>query len=85
MLRVDRFGNLITNVDRRSFEQFAAGRPIEIDRGRTSGDETGGGLRGRGNGINLRAVRQSTDHLEIALTGGSAAEQSRSRGAERRW
>ena len=36
VLRVDRFGNLITNVDRRSFEQFAAGRPIEITRGRTS-------------------------------------------------
>ena len=31
VVRVDRFGNLITNIDRRTFEQFAGGRR---DRGR---------------------------------------------------
>src|SRR6266581_330340 len=30
VLRVDRFGNLVTNVDRRTFERFADGHSIEI-------------------------------------------------------
>ena len=74
VLRVDRFGNLITNVDRRSFEQFAGGRPIEITAAghpvtrlvaAYADAETG----------SICALFGSTDHLEIALTGGSAAER----------
>src|SRR5918999_2718076 len=30
VLRVDRFGNLVTNIDRRTFERFAEGGGIEI-------------------------------------------------------
>src|SRR6187431_760808 len=31
VLRVDRFGNLVTNIDRRSFDAFAAGGLIDIE------------------------------------------------------
>src|SRR5919106_1091549 len=30
VLRVDRFGNLVTNIDRRTFEAFARGQPVSI-------------------------------------------------------
>jgi S-adenosylmethionine hydrolase len=30
VVRVDRFGNLITNIDRRQFERLAGSRPVEI-------------------------------------------------------
>src|SRR5881394_3663420 len=30
VLRVDRFGNLVTNIERRRFEEFAAGKRIQI-------------------------------------------------------
>src|SRR5688572_30213392 len=35
VIRVDRFGNLITNIDRKAFEQFAAGRSIAVEVGGT--------------------------------------------------
>ena len=33
VVRVDRFGNLITNIDRRTFEQFAGGGTIAVSVG----------------------------------------------------
>jgi S-adenosyl-L-methionine hydrolase (adenosine-forming) len=74
VLRVDRFGNLITNVDRRAFERFAAGGGIEIVAGAevvgkvvlTYADAEAGAL---------CALFGSSDHLEIAVNGGSAAER----------
>ena len=73
IVRIDRFGNLITNIDRRTLEQFAGGRPIGI----TIGDReiarivatyaeapTG----------ELCALFGSTDHLEIAVNAGDAAQ-----------
>jgi len=74
VLRVDRFGNLVTNIDRRSFDAFASGAAIEIEfaRHRVPGlvdtyaeAETGGAC----------ALFGSSDHLEIALAGGSAADR----------
>jgi S-adenosylmethionine hydrolase len=81
VIRVDRFGNLITNIDRRTFERFAhdAAIVIEVD-GRDVGRvvdtyaEAGPG--------ELCALFGSTDHLEIAVSAGSAADRlTLSRGA----
>lgn len=74
VLRVDRFGNLVTNIDRRSFDAFAAGNPIEIEVGRhsiaglvdTYADAASG---------SACALFGSSDHLEIAMAGDSAAER----------
>jgi S-adenosylmethionine hydrolase len=80
-LRIDRFGNLVTNIDRRSFDAFAAGDPVEIDAAGPliaevvdtyTEAETGSAC----------ALFGSTDHLEIAIAGGTAAERlGLSRGA----
>ena len=74
VLRVDRFGNLVTNIDRRSFEAFAAGGAIEI--------EVAGHLIARvvdtyaeAASGSACALFGSSDHLEIAIAGGSAAER----------
>jgi hypothetical protein len=72
VLRVDRFGNLITNVERRTFEKLAHGA-LEIRIGdhqvsrvvSTYADATAG---------EICALFGSTDHLEVAANGASAAE-----------
>jgi S-adenosylmethionine hydrolase len=73
VLRTDRFGNLVTNVDRGSFDEFAAGHTVEI--------EVGGHRAGRlvqtyteVERSSLCALFGSSEHLEIAVSGGSAAE-----------
>lgn len=71
VLRVDRFGNLITNIDRRAFDKVAAG-PLDIRAGghvvsrvvSTYADVADG---------EVCALFGSTDHLEIAANGASAA------------
>jgi S-adenosyl-L-methionine hydrolase (adenosine-forming) len=72
VLRVDRFGNLITNIDRRSFETLAGG-PLDIRVGShqvarvvtTYADAPPG---------EVCALFGSTDHLEVAANGANAAE-----------
>ena len=74
VLRVDRFGNLISNIDRRTFDAAIGpgGHAVEIHIGfhqvqkvvSTYGDAAAG---------EIVAVFGSTDHLEIAANGGSAA------------
>jgi len=72
VVRVDRFGNLITNIDRRTFEQFAGGGSIAVVVGgreiprvvATYTDAPAG---------ELCALFGSTDHLEIAINAGDAA------------
>jgi S-adenosylmethionine hydrolase len=72
VLRVDRFGNLVTNIDRRAVEAFARGEPVSVSVGRevianivgTYGDVPPGAI---------CALFGSSDHLEIALNAGSAA------------
>ena len=72
VVRVDRFGNLITNIDRKTFEKLADG-PLDIRAGThqvsrvvsTYADASPG---------DVFAVFGSTDHLEIAANGASAAE-----------
>ncbi|MCC7123249.1 MAG: SAM-dependent chlorinase/fluorinase [Acidobacteria bacterium] len=70
--RIDRFGNAITNIDRRSFDKFAQEHAVQItvgphvvDRVVATYDEA--------RGIETCALFGSTDHLEIAVPGGSAA------------
>jgi S-adenosylmethionine hydrolase len=71
VLRVDRFGNLITNIDRRSFETLAGGAldirigPHQVARVVTTyGDVSPG---------EICALFGSTDHLEVSANGASAA------------
>lgn len=72
VVRVDRFGNLITNIDRRALEQLASGQSLTIHLGAlrisrlvsTYADSPPG---------EVCALLGSTDHLEIALNGADAA------------
>jgi S-adenosylmethionine hydrolase len=73
VLRVDRFGNLITNIDRATFDKFAAGGGLAIQIAgvpvarvvSTYADVAAG---------ELAALFGSSDHLEIALNGGRASD-----------
>ena len=81
VLRVDRFGNLVTNIDRRLFEKFTHTSGIEISAAAhrvarvvaTYAEAAAG---------EVCALFGSTDHLEIAVNAGSASERlSLTRGA----
>ena len=83
-VRVDRFGNLITNIDRQTFERSAAaGRRSTCRSARTAiagvvstyADVAPG---------ELCALFGSSDHLEIAARGASAARAPRRRPRRRR-
>ncbi len=74
VLRVDRFGNLVTNLNRRTFEGFAGGDPIEIVAGPEVVAKVVGAYADVEPGT-LCALFGSSEHLEIALNGGSAAER----------
>jgi S-adenosylmethionine hydrolase len=71
--RIDRFGNLITNIDRKTFDQIAKG-PLQIEVGghpvsrvvSTYSDAAPG---------EVFALFGSSDHLEIAANGSSAARE----------
>ncbi len=81
VLLVDRFGNLVTNIDRRSFETFARDRAVVV----TAGGHLVAGVVATYADIRPGescALFGSTDHLEIAVNGGSAgAALALSRGA----
>jgi S-adenosylmethionine hydrolase len=72
VVRVDRFGNLITNIDRRTVERLAEGQPLIVQLGAlrimrivaTYADSPPG---------EACALLGGTDHLEIALNGADAA------------
>jgi S-adenosyl-L-methionine hydrolase (adenosine-forming) len=81
VLRVDRFGNLVTNIDRKLFDKFTHADGIEISAaahliGRvvaTYAEAAAG---------ELCALFGSSDHLEIAVNAGSASDRlSLTRGA----
>ncbi len=74
VLRVDRFGNLITNIERRQFDTFAAGQGVAI----TAGGHDIPRLINtyeEAQGVEACALFGSTDHLEIAVHAASAAER----------
>jgi hypothetical protein len=72
VLRVDRFGNLITNIDRKTFEKLAGGA-LEIRAGSHSVPKVVSTYADGAAG-DLCALFGSTDHLEIAVNGASAAD-----------
>jgi S-adenosyl-L-methionine hydrolase (adenosine-forming) len=74
VLRVDRFGNLVTNVDRRTFDRFVNADSIEIVAGTARVDEVLLTYADAQPGV-LCALFGSSEHLEIAVNGGSAAER----------
>ena len=74
VLRVDRFGNLVTNIDRRTFERFAEAAAIQID----AGAHRVGRLVATYADIGpneVCALFGSTDHLELAANAASAADR----------
>jgi S-adenosylmethionine hydrolase len=79
--RIDRFGNLITNIDRRTFEQFAGGGPIAVVAGDHDIPRMVETYAGAPPG-ELCALFGSSGHLEIAINAGDAAAALRlTRGA----
>ncbi len=81
VLRVDRFGNLVTNIDRKTFDKVSGGE-LDVRVGThqiprvvsTYADAAPG---------EICALFGSTDHLEIAVNGASAAaELQLARGSE---
>ena len=74
ILRVDRFGNLVTNIDRKTLEKFGQGGGITIDAGGRRIERlvaTYAELPPDGVG----ALFGSTDHLELAAPSTSAAQR----------
>lgn len=71
VLRIDRFGNLVTNIDRRTFDA-STGQSIEI---RVGGHRVSKVVSTYADAAprEICALFGSTDHLEIAANGASAA------------
>ncbi len=72
ILRVDRFGNLISNVDRRTFEAFVGGGEIEVSIGPRTVARVVSTYAEAAAG-ELCALFGSTDHLEVSVSRGNAA------------
>jgi S-adenosylmethionine hydrolase len=74
VLMVDRFGNLVSNIDRRLFDQFRHDGAIRIAINGHSVDRLVATYAEAPAG-SVCALFGSSDHLELAVNGGSAAEQ----------
>jgi S-adenosylmethionine hydrolase len=72
VVRVDRFGNLITNIDRRTLEHFSAAGDIAVTAGERDIPRIVATYAEAPPG-DLCALFGSTDHLEIAVNAGDAA------------
>jgi S-adenosyl-L-methionine hydrolase (adenosine-forming) len=73
IVHVDRFGNLVTNIERRTFEQLARSGGLQV----TAAGQAVGRIVGTYADIQpgeVCALFGSTDHLELAAYAGSAAE-----------
>jgi S-adenosylmethionine hydrolase len=71
VLQIDRFGNLVTNIDRRTFEAFSRQQPIQI----VAAGKPVGRLVSTYSEIapeEVCALFGSSDHLELAAHAGSA-------------
>ena len=73
VVRVDRFGNLITNIDHRTFDRVANQRPIVVSIGGREVPRIVATYAEAAPG-DLCALFGSTDHLEIAINAGNAAD-----------
>ena len=78
VVRVDRFGNLITNIDRHLFERLAGGHPMIIHIGPLQISKVVSHY-AESLPNELCALFGSTDHLEIAANGASAAARTGAR------
>jgi S-adenosylmethionine hydrolase len=74
VLRVDRFGNLVTNIDRKLFDRFAHANGIEIS---AASHRIGRVVATYAEAApeEVCALFGSTDHLEIAVNAGNASER----------
>jgi S-adenosylmethionine hydrolase len=74
ILRVDRFGNLISNIDRATFDRVSREGAVVV---RVEGHDVPRVVSTYADAPagSVCALFGSTDHLEIAVSGGSAAEQ----------
>ena len=72
VVRVDRFGNLITNIDRRTFDQFSREGAVTVRAGAHEVRRLVATYAEAAPG-ELCALFGSTDHLEIAANSGDAA------------
>jgi S-adenosylmethionine hydrolase len=72
IVRVDRFGNLITNIDRPHFERVAGQAPLVVQIGDRQVSKVVSTYADAGIG-EICALFGSTEHLEIAAGGSSAA------------
>jgi S-adenosylmethionine hydrolase len=72
VMRVDRFGNCITNIDRRTFDRAAGGARVSITAG-PHGISRLVATYEEASGAEACALFGSTDHLEVAIRGESAA------------
>ena len=73
IVRLDRFGNVVTNLDRKACEKLAASGPLQV----TVGGRTIGRIVSTYSDIaagDLGALFGSTDHLEFVAHAASAAE-----------
>ncbi|MGH9370408.1 MAG: SAM hydrolase/SAM-dependent halogenase family protein [Vicinamibacterales bacterium] len=74
VLRIDRFGNIVTNIDRRSFEGVARSGAMQVN----AGGHAVGRLVATYADIQpgeICALFGSTDHMELAANSDSAAER----------
>lgn len=74
VLRVDRFGNLVTNIPRAMVEHLAERGPIRITVGGVAVDSLVETYAGVASGA-ICALFGGSDHLEIAENGGRAADR----------
>lgn len=73
VVRVDRFGNAVTNIEHKSYERLATGRSVVILAGGKPVERVVATYTEIGEG-EVCAVFGSTGHLELASQSGSAAE-----------
>lgn len=74
VIRVDRFGNIVTNIDRKSFEQFAQSGSVQIEAGEHRVERLVTTYADIGDGETC-ALFGSADQLELAANAASAAER----------
>jgi S-adenosylmethionine hydrolase len=72
VLRIDRFGNLITNIDRGAFDRLAERGTVEVRAGTHHVPKVVSTYADVGHG-EVCALFGSTNHLEVAANGASAA------------
>ena len=73
VLRIDRFGNVVTNIDRRTFESVARAKAVQISVGAHRVEQIVATYAEIPVGV-ICALFGSTDHLELAANAASAAE-----------